>query len=185
MPDSSQSSLAFSSMLPNTLTTIHLLQYITVYSEYTQSASRNRPTCGLSRTTHKPLLSKFFASFLYQLIKSQEERAALPSFTLAILRFGETSWAILSTYTLFFAFRDQGCLVGGDPRALARTSDGARFDPGRGLSKSVVQVSVWNDVGSCRNQMAQVGKDVIRRPFHSKQVFEMMRTTTSGFVDFL
>ena len=85
----------------------------------------------------------------------------MPSFTLATLRSGETSWAILTSYTLFFAFRDQGCLVGGDPRALARTSDGTRFDPGRGLSKSVVQVSVWNDVGSCRNQMAQVGEGVL------------------------
>ena len=44
---------------------IHLIQYITVYSEYTQSASRNRPTCGLPQTTHKPLLSKFFDSFQY------------------------------------------------------------------------------------------------------------------------
>ena len=60
-----------------------------------------------------------------------------------------------------------------DPRALAQSSDGTRFDPGHGLSKSVVQVSVWNDVRSCRNQMAQVGKDV------PSQVLEMMRTTSN------
>ena len=59
-----------------------------------------------------------------------------------------------------------------DPRALAQSSDGTRFDPGHGLSKSVVQVSVQNDVRSCRNQMAQVGKDV------PSQVLEMMRTTS-------